>query len=142
MFNSGKALRPSCYNCAVKNGKCQADISLGDFWGISNFTNAFDDDKGVSLICINTDVGNSIFNKVSNRLFYVSDGLNIEKAAKYNPGVNRSIKKSPERENIYSDLYKLDFDDFMKKYAAVPTKQRIKGILLKTHIWSWAKRRK
>lgn len=141
MFNSGKALRPSCYNCAVKNGKCQSDISLGDFWGINNYTNAFEDDKGVSLICINTDAGKNIFELISNKLFYISDGLDYEKAAISNPGVNRSVKKSIERENFYLDLYELSFEEFLKKYAPIPKKQRIKGVLLKTHIWQLLKGR-
>ena len=47
-------LRPSCYGCASKNGVSHSDLTIGDFWGINRIMPDFDDDKGVSVVMINT----------------------------------------------------------------------------------------
>lgn len=50
-------LRPSCYNCNVKECRSQSDITIADFWGIEKVFPDIDDDKGTSLIFINTEYG-------------------------------------------------------------------------------------
>ena len=45
-------LRKSCYNCDIARHS-DADISLGDFWGIGKYRKELDDDKGMSFVCIN-----------------------------------------------------------------------------------------
>ena len=56
-FLSDLSLRPSCYACPAKAGKSGADITIGDFWGIENIMPTIDDDKGVSLLIINSHRG-------------------------------------------------------------------------------------
>lgn len=63
-FLSNLYLRPSCHDCKCKDGKHHSDISLGDFWGIDKFNPSFDDDKGVSLVLINTPKGKEFLQKV------------------------------------------------------------------------------
>lgn len=53
-------LRPSCYECAFKQSNSGADISLGDFWGISNSVPSLDDDKGTSKVVVYTQKGSQI----------------------------------------------------------------------------------
>ena len=45
-------LRKSCYNCDIAIHS-DADISLGDFWGIHKHRKELDDNKGMSFISIN-----------------------------------------------------------------------------------------
>lgn len=52
-FLSNLSLRPSCYSCPAKSGKSGSNITIGDFWGLENVISGLDDDKGMSLICIN-----------------------------------------------------------------------------------------
>ena len=131
MYNSGKALRPSCYNCVFKLGKSNSDVSIGDFWNIKEYIKNFDDNKGISLICINSEIGDNLFKIVSNKMKFVVDGLDLNKATKYNPGVSISLTESKERKDFYLDLYILNMDDFIKKYASVSKKCKIKGIIVK-----------
>lgn len=53
-FLSNLSLRPICYACPAKSGKSGADITIGDFWGIKKSIPDFDDDKGSSLLFLNT----------------------------------------------------------------------------------------
>lgn len=60
-FLDNLSLRPSCYNCPAKAGKSGSDITLGDFWGIENIDPPMDDDKGASLVLVNTVKGQELF---------------------------------------------------------------------------------
>lgn len=87
LYESNLLLRPSCYRCNAKGGTSRADITIGDFWGIENICPDFDDDKGISLVCVNNDSVNLNilehdyvkFRKVefnlaleNNKLYYIS----------------------------------------------------------------------
>ncbi len=55
-------LRPSCHVCPVKSGRSQSDITIGDFWKIDDCLPEFNrDDKGVTLLLINTEAGAMLF---------------------------------------------------------------------------------
>lgn len=54
-------LRPSCHYCPAIKGKSGSDITLGDYWGIEKFVADFDDDKGCSLVIINTSKGGKTY---------------------------------------------------------------------------------
>ena len=57
-------LRKSCYNCSAKGFTSGSDITLGDFWGIQEELPEFDDDKGCSVVFINTKHGEDLFNQI------------------------------------------------------------------------------
>lgn len=63
-FLANLYLRPSCYACPAKNLKSQSDITIGDFWGIQNVLPNIDDDKGISVIIVNSMNG-EIYIKMS-----------------------------------------------------------------------------
>lgn len=64
VFLKNLCLRPSCSTCPAKSGKCGSDITLADYWGIDNFYPEWDDNKGTSLILINTTLGEKMFSKL------------------------------------------------------------------------------
>ncbi|MCR5523430.1 MAG: Coenzyme F420 hydrogenase/dehydrogenase, beta subunit C-terminal domain [Clostridia bacterium] len=59
-YHSNSALRHSCYHCQFSGKKRQADISLGDFWGIEWFDQSWNDQKGTSLVLCNTKKGKEL----------------------------------------------------------------------------------
>ena len=63
-FTNNLCLRPSCFQCPSKGGKSGADISLGDFWTMKKYCSDFDDDKGVTLVYINSEKGEAVFRGV------------------------------------------------------------------------------
>ena len=50
-------LRPSCHQCQYKTLPRISDVSLGDFWGIGNYDRMLDDEKGTSVILVNSKKG-------------------------------------------------------------------------------------
>lgn len=79
-------LRLSCYNCPAKLLKSGSDITLGDYWGIWNILPEFDDDKGVSLVMLNTEKGEQIYkhlrknDKETTYASILKSHLNLEKS--------------------------------------------------------------
>ena len=57
LFLANLSLRPSCFKCPAKQGKSHSDITLADYWGIERFHPEIDDDKGTSMLLVNTDKG-------------------------------------------------------------------------------------
>lgn len=50
-------LRDCCYRCDYKTLPRVSDISLGDFWGIGNYDASLDDEKGTSVVIVNSEKG-------------------------------------------------------------------------------------
>ena len=101
-------LRPSCYECKSKNFTNKSDISLADYWGIKNIHPEFDDDKGVSLILINSEKGKSIFYSISKDIEYLQSDLNF--AIQNNPCIVRSVLKNKNREKFFNLINKNDIE--------------------------------
>ena len=57
-------LRPSCFHCPSKGGSSLSDITLGDLWHISMVPQISNDDKGASLISVNSHVGNKLLHEL------------------------------------------------------------------------------
>jgi coenzyme F420-reducing hydrogenase beta subunit len=113
-------LRPSCYNCGYNTIPRHGDITIGDFWGIGLKKPELDDDKGASLILINTEKGRQIFEKCSHKLFYFE--CQIEEAISGNPCLVKPVIQPSEREIFFKDLDHLSFDRVIKKYMRGPSK--------------------
>jgi coenzyme F420-reducing hydrogenase beta subunit len=60
-------LRPSCHFCPTKKSTSGSDIKLGDFWAIRSVNKDFDDNKGVSILMINTPKGQTIFSQIAGK---------------------------------------------------------------------------
>lgn len=129
-------LRPSCYDCEFKTLHRQSDITLGDFWGIQYVFPEMDDDKGTSLVFINSTSGRAMFEKIKNKTIYKEAEIN--KAVYYNSAAIKSARHNLKRQEFFCELDQLSFDRLVKKYCAerftVSAKRRVKsaiGILLR-----------
>lgn len=64
LFLNNLCLRPSCFQCPSKSGRSGSDVTLADYWGIEDNYPEWDDDKGTSLILVNTSRGVSIVDRL------------------------------------------------------------------------------
>lgn len=108
-------LRPSCYACPSKNGKSGADITLGDFWGIENHYPEFDDDKGVSLVMVQSQKGAKYFNAIESNCVEVE----YEKAVAGNPAIEKSVICELKYRRLYWKS-----DDKVKNISRVLSKMK------------------
>ena len=66
----GNFSRPSCYECQFKGFPHKSDITLADFWGIEKIDLSMDQDRGTSLVMVNSDKGMELFNAAKNQLVW------------------------------------------------------------------------
>jgi coenzyme F420-reducing hydrogenase beta subunit len=92
-------LRPSCHFCPSKNLSSSSDITIADFWGIEKFKPEFDDDKGVSLVLLNSAIGEQLLNMVYGKCLFMEAPLEI--AQKYNPFLSKSVSENPKRQLFF-----------------------------------------
>ena len=116
-FLSDIYLRPSCYECKFKKPITYADLTLADYWGIDNIHPKFDDDKGTSLVLINTFKGKKCINNILNKLDYIN--TEYEQAIKYNPSiVNASnFKDINKRKKFFDKLTSKNVENLIDKYT-------------------------
>lgn len=105
--------RRSCHDCKFRKLRSGADITLGDFWGVEHEFPKLDDDKGISLLMLNTEKGLNLFSEISKRIeFYETD---YNSACKYNlAAVNSPLPHnrrnkffvSMKPDDIIADIYK------------------------------------
>lgn len=129
-FLRNVSLRESCYKCSFKSKNRQTDITLADFWGVKNIAKEFDDDKGTSLVIINTEKGKELFESIKYKTIYKE--TDFEESIKYNPSMQSSVNKPANTEAFFENLGKMDFERLVKQYTEKPTRLNfIKRILKK-----------
>ena len=90
-FLANMDLRECCYSCKFKSPNHKSDITIADFWGIDRINPQIDDDKGLSLMLVNTQKGASILAEIKPKLDL--EKADIEKAFAYNPCIIKPVKK-------------------------------------------------
>lgn len=68
-FYRGVFLRPACYVCPFAQRQRVADLTLGDYWGVGTRYPAYDDNRGTSLVLVNTKAGEALLTACADRLF-------------------------------------------------------------------------
>ena len=111
-------LRPSCYTCKFKKPITSADLTLADYWGIQNKHIEFDDDKGVSLILINSEKGQHLLNKITNKLNIIKTDL--EYAIRCNPSIIKSSSYNEERDEFFKNFSSKNIIKYIDKYSKLP----------------------
>jgi acetyltransferase-like isoleucine patch superfamily enzyme/coenzyme F420-reducing hydrogenase beta subunit len=114
-LQKGNFSRPSCYDCKFKGFPRNADITLADFWGIENVAPNMDQDKGTSLVMINSDKGSAFFDSLGDSV--IAEQFTMEQAETGNPAMNRSLKPvGNDRQAFFDALDKYPFEEVAKRF--------------------------
>ena len=111
VFLKDLSIRPSCFECACRDGRSGADLSLADLWGAQKILNKNDDDKGIGLELIWTNKGKDIMRSLA----VESESVKYHKAFKYNP----AIALSPKRPAIRAEFWRTFNRDGLDSAVAV-----------------------
>lgn len=66
LFGNNIFFRKACYSCKFKNFNTCADLTVGDYWGIEKMYPLMDD-KGCSVVIVNTEKGQKLFEQIAER---------------------------------------------------------------------------
>lgn len=124
----------SCPDCHYRKLPRIADITLGDFWGVSQHHPEMDDDKGTSVVLLNTKHGGELFDSIADEIIQCDS--KIEYAITGNPCIVRSDKSHPKRAEFFTNLNKYPLDQLREMYCPFPSRikrlySRVRRILSK-----------
>lgn len=122
-FVNNLYLRPSCAQCSFKGTERCADITLGDYWGVWEQHPEFDDDRGVSLVMVNTEKGLYFWNRIRDNLEVLP--VSNPEALTHNQSAQKSSPEHPKRSEFFTRVKNADFDKLVGELlSGVPEKKR------------------
>ena len=130
--------RRSCGVCHFTNLKRPSDITIGDFWGWQKVNPEFNaDDKGVSLVLLNTEKGIKLFQLIKQEINFIkSDTEHCMQPNLQHPSVIH-----PKRDEFEKDYIKYGFVYVAKKYGNLGWKYKVLDSLRKvkneSKVLSW-----
>lgn len=135
-FLTNLILRPSCYHCPSKEGKSGSDITIADFWGIKTQCPSMDDDKGTSLVLINTEKGRKLYYSIDacsyKTRFDVQSNIAFAKSARI-PKLRNLYWKRINRGGAFQSITKYIFRiDYVLKLIARIRRKLHRIFLMKT----------
>lgn len=117
-------MRPSCHHCQYKTLPRISDISLGDFWGIGNYDRSLDNEKGTSVILVNSRKGQALLALAQNRLALHS--RSIEEVIAGNSCLLNVAQPGKYRKFFFDKMDRYPFDKLMllidKKSKRIPAR--------------------
>lgn len=124
LFLANLSLRPSCYKCAFKGIKRQADITLADFWGINDINPAMNDNLGTSLVIIHSNRGKNIYEQIQGKI--LSQKVDLEKCVQYNTAMTESVPQPKNRDAFFDYFKENGVDRHIEKFVHVDWLRRLK----------------
>lgn len=103
-------LRPSCKECQFKSMSSGSDILLGDFWGVNELGEPWNDNKGTSVVFVNSKKGKELIEKVNDGI--VIESVEFGFATQFNPCIIKPVEISKD---IYDELESLCLKDAVEK---------------------------
>ncbi len=102
LYLSNIGLRESCYSCKFKGFPRLSDLSIGDAWGGEKLCPELSDDRGMSVVVVNSEVGEQLFNAVRGELQCCNVALNS--LVPPMSDARKPVKKHPNRKKFLQDL--------------------------------------
>ena len=129
-FGLHYSVRKSCFNCIYRREQRNADISLGDYWGIELIKPKINSKNGVSVIFINSEKGRGLLDQVASELYLeASQFSDVIKGNKY---LLNNFEIPKERETFFETWRQFGIGELIKKYPGLSTRQRIKNKILRS----------
>lgn len=109
-------LRESCYSCEYATEKRQGDITLGDYWGYQESAPDYieDDDKGISLVIINTEKGKKAFKDIRKEIVYAV--RTMDDAKRGNAVLYKPCDKPDNYSSFWNDVESMNWRSLAEKY--------------------------
>ena len=120
-------LRPSCYDCSFKSLNRISDITIADFWGVRHICPKLYDDKGCSLVVVNTKKGEAVFDCLKPGMIY--EEANINEAVKHNSAMVKSVVPHIKRQEFFERCNDENICTLIDELCKESMKVRIKRYL-------------
>ena len=106
VFMGDICLRPSCHSCRFKDFPRQSDLTIGDAWGIEKHIPELDDDRGTSVVLINSEKGRALWDAVAGKLVFRSGSMDV--LLPKDSDSRRSVRPHSNRARFFTALNRGD----------------------------------
>lgn len=114
MFLQSICLRPVCYDCPFKKLNRVSDVTLADFWSCGDYCPDMDDDKGLSLVLVHSNVGAAVLDRVASKL--VLRKMDAKQVTDTNFPLHSSFKKPHDRDEFMVHLDAMEIVELGNRY--------------------------
>lgn len=128
--------KKSCYNCKFKGNNHKADVTIGDYWGLTEDMPGYNQ-NGVSVFLVRTDKGMELLNKINRNAYFLSSA-DVQHIIENNPMYYKCREKSPKWEAFDEEINKnglksavIKSNGGVFKYYLPKIKKYVKGLLNK-----------
>lgn len=108
-YLNGISKNIACANCRFNKLPRQADLTMGDFWRISDFDKTLNDNKGTSLVLVNNEHGEELFNKLKPDLQHCVE-VPLSYAIRGNGSLTKPYQIHFRRNKFFRELDNISFD--------------------------------
>ena len=115
-FGRALFLRPSCYRCPYTSMTRPGDFTLGDFWGLRPDELPEQQEKGISLLMVNTSHGSHLFDQLP----LSRQAVPAERAIAGNPRLATPIALPPDRSAFFAAYALEPFEEVRRKFFHLP----------------------
>lgn len=114
LFYDHVIIRPSCTQCPFTNFKRVSDLTVADFWGWEKYYWEWNDNKGVSLLLINSERGKYFFAKLGDYINSVPSTMDKCVQPQLRGPVDADINEIIDAEKVFG---KGGYKDLALKYG-------------------------
>ncbi len=144
-FFEAEISRKSCYHCPFAQDQRVGDITVGDYWGVQDYSpelmkengGNFASSEGISCLLINTDNGNELIDKFGINLY--KENVDYDKIKIVNTQLTVPAQHTKLRNRLLDAYIKKGYAGvekiYERQYAWHRLKQLIKKILIKMNLY-------
>lgn len=130
LFTGDYISRASCENCQFKGYQRPSDITLGDFWGIWDVAPDMDDDRGTSVVLLQSEKGQRTWEQIKDNLQFKE--VQLEQASQMNPSMLSSSHSKGNREMVLKLIRSEGFDKALSQLSSsVPMWKRMSNKIIR-----------
>lgn len=126
-FTGSYILRTSCHSCPFAMRERGADITLGDFWAYDALPADFVDDEGISMVLVNTDLGQQLWQQVKKQTEYVVSDMPT--ALRRQQPLKKPVWKNKDRAKFWACYERRDLETALRRYTDLGLLTRWKKIV-------------
>lgn len=115
LFLRDVCLRESCYACSFKTEHRVSDITVADFWGVESVCPQLFDDKGTSLVLVQSEQGKKLFEAAAQTL--TIQKVSLSEGIRSNPSLITSARRPKKRDSFFYELEEKPLEAVFRKYG-------------------------
>jgi coenzyme F420-reducing hydrogenase beta subunit len=123
LFLRDICLRPSCHSCRFKDIPRLSDLTIGDAWDIQKHMPDMDDDRGTSVVLVNSEKGRRLWEEVNNNI--ISRRGELDVLLSPDADSRKSVRRHPNRKRFFEALERGESLEQLQKLARKPGLRRL-----------------